>query len=261
MVNRINKIIMKHLNLILVLILPNFIFSQSKAIVPVTGTIAFAREEIVLDKDLYAKSLNELMPKMKKAIEQQILFERLDEGKATDTITLKSEIDLMAENFETMLPLMIEDKKSVIKFHHDFNGDKITSYYSLNGKQQVNDKLIINQTTFEVTNEKNEFTEIERKEVVKIIELKNETKILNGLKCFKVIYTYIEPQKSDFDFMSTITNNTRELWVTEEIKCNYHPVINETEILEKYYPLEIIEYSDEIKGFITKYELVEFSLK
>ena len=55
--------------------------------------------------------------------------------------------------------------------------------------------------------------------------------------------------------------NNRELWVTEEIKCNYHPVINDIEILEKYYPLEIIEYSNDIKGVLTSYKIETLELK
>jgi hypothetical protein len=57
------------------------------------------------------------------------------------------------------------------------------------------------------------------------------------------------------NFVANVTSNIRELWVTQEIKCNYHPVINEEEILNKYYPLEIIEYSDEIKGQKTTYKI------
>ena len=110
-----------------------------------------------------------------------------------------------------------------------------------------------------ITDESNQYVEIEENEIIKLIEHKNETKLINGYACFKVVYSYKEPA-SEFDFFENVITNTRELWVTEGIKCNYHPLINESEILEKYYPLEIIEYSDDLKGFRTTYKVATIKI-
>ncbi len=235
------------------LIFSNILFSQNKTIVPKSGTIVFIKEEKVLDKDLYLKSYKELMPKIKKAMEQQIYLERLTDGKKTDTIQLKKETEKSAQNFEMMLPFIIEEGTEVIKFHHEFNGDTIKKYNTINGEYR-NEKTI-NQISGIITNEFNEHVEIKEDEIIKLTEFKIETKLINGFNCYKVVCIYNESQKDDFDFLSNITTNIRELWVTEEINCKYHPVINEKEILEKYYPLEIREYSNEIKGFETNYKL------
>ncbi|VXC11271.1 conserved hypothetical protein [Flavobacterium sp. 9AF] len=51
------------------------------------------------------------------------------------------------------------------------------------------------------------------------------------------------------------------MWVTTQIKCNYHPVINEKDILIKYYPLEIVESFEGLEGQITTYTLDKISIK
>jgi hypothetical protein len=53
----------------------------------------------------------------------------------------------------------------------------------------------------------------------------------------------------------------RELWVTTQINCKYHPIINEKEVLLKYYPLEIIESSEMMEGYITSYTLESLTVK
>ena len=74
-------------------------------------------------------------------------------------------------------------------------------------------------------------------------------------------YQYKDDSDPELEMLSTITTSTRELWVTESIKSLYHPVINDFQILEKYYPLLIIQYSDEIKGFQTEYKLEKLTFK
>ncbi len=241
------------------MVFSNAIFSQNKTIVPKSGTIVFVREDVVLDKDLYLKSYKGLMPKMKEAIAKEVLYERLIDGKKTDTIQLKEVAEKFAKNFELMLQFIVEEEKEVIKFHHEFNGDTITKYNTIKG--EYNNEKKINQVSGIITNEFNEFVEIEEDEIIKLTEFKNKTKIINGFKCYKVLCNYKESQKIDFDFSSNLTTNIRELWVTEEINCKYHPVINEKEILDKYYPLEILEYSEEIKGFETNYKLDLITIK
>ena len=237
----------------------NAIFSQNKTIVPKSGSIVFIKEEKVLDKDLYLKSYKELMPKMKEAIAKEVLYERLIDGKKTDTIQLKEVAEKFAKNFELMLQFIVEQEKEEIKFHHEFNGDTINKYFSKNG--EIYKETTLNKITGIETNEFNEYVENEEDEIIKLTEFKNETKLINGFNCYKVIYNYKEQKVSDFDFLSEVTTNIRELWVTEKIKCNFHPVINEKEILDKYYPLEILEYSEEIKGFETNYKLDLITIK
>jgi hypothetical protein len=237
------------------LLLSSIALSQNKTIVPTTGTIVFVKEENIFDKDLFIKSFKDLMPKMKEKMKEEmkeeIYLERLIDGKKTDTLLLNSEVEKMVQNFEMMLPFIIEEPRQKIKIHHEFNFDTITKYYSIEG--EINNRIFINRISNVAKNENNEYVEIENNDIIKLTEYKNETKLINGFKCFKVVYS-LKALNNNFDFIN-LTLNNRELWVTEEIKCNYHPIINEIELLEKYYPLEILEYSDEIKGTLTNYKI------
>lgn len=248
----------KRITLIFAILFSAILFAQNKTIVPTSGTIVFIKEEKILDKDLYLKSYKNLIPKMKKAMGEQIFLERLMKGIKTDTILLKFELNKIVQDAEMMLPVILEEKKQVFKFYNEFNNNLITKYYTVDDVL-VKSKIFINQTNYEIVDESNQLVEIEENEIIKLIEHKNETKLINGYACFKVVYSYKEPA-SEFDFLESVITNTRELWVTEGIKCNYHPLINESEILEKYYPLEINEYSEDIKGFITTYKVATIKI-
>ncbi|WP_316768477.1 hypothetical protein [Pedobacter frigiditerrae] len=54
---------------------------------------------------------------------------------------------------------------------------------------------------------------------------------------------------------------TRALWVTDQLKSPFHFAVKANEILSKYYPLEIIERVDKIKGLETTYILTAINLK
>ncbi len=226
--------------------------------IPTSGAIVFIKEEKIYDKDLYLKSFKELKPKMKKAMMDEIYIERLTDGKKTDTILLKSEVEKRIEAFEMMLPLIINGSKEEIKFYNEFNKDIITKYYTIDG-ELIKSKIIINKTRSEIKDEYDEYVEIEENDIIKLTEFRNETRVINGFNCFKVVYSYKASNK-EFDFFTNAISNIREIWVTQDIKCNYHPVINEIEILKKYYPLEIVEYSEELKGQKTTYKLESYSL-
>lgn len=251
---------MEKYSVFVLFLLSNLIFSQNNAIVPTVGTIAFNKEEKVLDRDLYIKSLKKLFPKVNEALEKQIYLEQLLEGKKVDTTLLKSNIALFSESFEMLLPMFIDEPKQNINFYNEFKGDTIICYNTTNGS--IYNTKRINQTTGIVINEMGEYVELENDNIITITEFRKEQKLINSYNCFKVVYTYTQKgSDSDFDLFFTIQTYTREIWVTEAIKCNYHPIINNNEILSKYYPLEILGYSKEIEGFETIYKCSSISLK
>ncbi|MCK0155953.1 hypothetical protein MWU65_02100 [Cellulophaga sp. F20128] len=55
--------------------------------------------------------------------------------------------------------------------------------------------------------------------------------------------------------------STQVLYVTEEIKCKYHPFTNLSEILDHYYPLEITANDGFINGVEKKCTVEELSLE
>lgn len=93
-------------------------------------------------------------------------------------------------------------------------------------------------------------------------EFKKEKRNIAGYKCFKIIYEYYEvsDEEEDEGYAKFAKDKfyTLEIWVTNEIKSSFHPIIKEKQILDKYYPLEIIETDSTLKGLVKKYSLQKF---
>lgn len=93
----------------------------------------------------------------------------------------------------------------------------------------------------------------------KIIEYRDEYKMIDGYRCFKIVYEQLLDNTTitDKDITPPEIGYTikKVLWVTESIKTMFNPICREKSILEKYYPLEI-SYSDSLhKDVITTYKL------
>ncbi len=94
--------------------------------------------------------------------------------------------------------------------------------------------------------------------ILKIIEDRENKKLVDGYNCFKVTYQFQENKNNaDEDYLMFAGNTIyqREMWVTEEIRSLYHPVVFDKSILEKYYPLDILETQSDIKGFERLFKL------
>lgn len=240
---------MKNLHFIIAILFSSFLFSQNKAIIPKLGIIIFEKKEIITDNQLYQVSLQELKKNMITALKESIVQEILTDNKKIDTTQLNMMIKMLSDNFDQMYNMANANEK--IKFHLKLNDSLITKFQTINDYSE-NEEIINIKSGLVQGSEYN--TNDDSVEIIKLQEFKNETKVIQGFKCFKIILTYKENEEAFSDFMRNYTHY-REMWVTDKIKFIYHPVINQKEILEKYYPLEIIEYSDALKGYTINYEL------
>lgn len=241
---------MKLLYIITAIIIPTVIFSQNKTIVPKSGTIVFYSKEIITDKVLHASSLKAFHKKMLASLEEEIVLERLTSGMKTDSLQLKEAVKMVEENISIVLAM-----KNNLDYHHEFNGSIINSYQSFNG-EVLEENSIDTKTGLKDSLDYYSFNEI-----FDVNEFRNEIKKVNGFDCFKVTYSYKEESSSVFSDFFTGYTNYREMWVTEKIKCAFHPVVNDRLILEKYYPLEINEYFNVLKGYVKKYELIKLEIQ
>jgi len=104
-----------------------------------------------------------------------------------------------------------------------------------------------------------------------ITELKKDTKTIEGFKCFKVIFSVKEQSDNSNEISQDMPTILKEailnteteyiMYVTDKIKNCYHPVIKYKFVLDKYYPLEIIEKDSSIKGAQINYNLIRLELK
>ena len=230
---------------------------QQKTIIPTKGIVVFNCTEEIYDLKLYENSKKEFLKSLIQGTNNAMKKERSEIEFQTDSIIMNSVIEESSSFFIDEL-----FSKKDMKFYIEYNDTLVT-------KKEIKDNIdqqvvIINSNTRKF---KNELTEgIYDASEIKILnfkENKNNTKIINGYKCFKVEYSFVETDSNDEDFNKFMSNFTinRKMWVTDKIKSSFHPIINDNEILEKYYPLEIVEYSDSMKGLITTYKLDKLDIK
>lgn len=226
-------------------------YSQNSIMVPKSGTIIFRRDQIIFDNQSFEQSTKELSKKM--------------------IVTMKNDCNLSDESFNeieyfksaNLYQDFFGNSFETYKFYNTFKGEKIEYWYSIDDEIQ-NDTIVFQidnlPLQFESHHRNSEFLyPIVR--ILNINEFRDENKDIEGYPCFKVEFTYSEKYSED-DWKCFRNNLTQrmELWVTEKIKANFHPVLNSAEILEKYYPLEIIEYTDELKGVQVVYKVEKISL-
>jgi hypothetical protein len=202
------------------------------------------------DASTYSKSVKALVSDAGRTAEK--------EGATVDTVQL-SQIAAVIEK---------DHLSSKNKRHFDFKEGIIVSYQTFNGEIRGDYTLIdMKEGTTSMLAKKDSTTiylkdrpyQYSQNEVVSLKEFKNETRTIKGYKCYKVVATIKEKATN-----SELLNNSliyKELWVIDDIKCLYHPVIYEKAILQKYYPLEIKEYSDLLKGVVTLYVLDTITLR
>ena len=98
---------------------------------------------------------------------------------------------------------------------------------------------------------------------LKTQEFRNDRKTIKGIACFKVICSYtqiIEYAKDEdlpeFNFPDEFEEIIVEMWVVEKNNSIYHPAFKVKEILEHYYPLEIMEKNSISPGMIRVIKLI-----
>jgi hypothetical protein len=91
-----------------------------------------------------------------------------------------------------------------------------------------------------------------------IIDKEDQKEIL-GYQCYKV--TYSEPADLEDEFEFVAGNKIIEMYVTENIRSPFHPTVKNPKILEQFFPMEIIDYYENFRGWktITVAKKVDFN--
>lgn len=240
--------------------------AQKLIIHPKKGEIHFSSKTIIKDQQAFETAINEKRDKLVEALFST--FNGMYDSAIVDSAFLiKVKSEMKDEPFKS------EDFD-----YHQVYLDTLIKSYITNADTLVGDSTIINpkKSTFVTQSKKDslkpvtspeEFAFSKNKDVT-IQEFRNERKLINGYNCFKVIYKF----KVDFSDVEEIDGvdilgilgvdqvNTTEFWVTEKIQSLFHPICRDKEILEKYYPLEIIQETSFFKGMTMSYTLKSISL-
>lgn len=239
---------------------------------PKKGELSFVKENVIKDKDVYQKSLDSFKNVVGEALKRQVIKEREMQNIPYDSTILNQLVEFSKASLERMLfqndsniargkmtyrfqdSIIISDNSSSYPIHKDYTiiNRKKGTYYKLSKDDSIT--VYKKNTRYYYKNENN----------ITIKEYPNITKNIKGFECFRVLVTVPENvENSDEEFMRLFENakTTYDLYVTDKIKCVYHPFFKYKSILEKYYPLEIIEKSLPVKAFETQYKLTKFTIR
>ena len=228
------------------------VFSQNNAIVPKSGTIVFESKNIITDEKLYEESFNDFKAYIINAYAEETIKINAINGTA-----YPHDIESLEIDFNVFF--LLNDKTRAYKYFQEFDSPIVHHYKTLN--DDVLDSITINVATGITDDLFEDYNYYSHDMITDIKEFSEEIKIINGYKCFKVVYVLKKGVSPVFDDFTTGYIDHRELWVTDKIKCAYHPVISDKLILEKYYPLEINEYFNVLKGYVKKYELIKLEIQ
>jgi hypothetical protein len=86
---------------------------------------------------------------------------------------------------------------------------------------------------------------------------KNDTKVIAGIKCFKVT------MYSNSKFFEIINESDKkiigEMYVTDSIHSKYNPIINNLSFLDKFFPMYLKSYHTGIRGRYNERQIVKLS--
>lgn len=249
----------------IILLLGLSIYAQSqKSFTPTKGEIVFKEISKITDRKAFDESLEISKQNFKKTLKNSLLKEASNVG--------KEEIEQMVSQNAEMLETLMFPQDSSQVYKYKFDNYKIISS-NLADEEFLGRYNVINlQKDLSTTHSKADSTTIygernypySRNILIKTIVDRKSRKLIGNYDCYKVIYEYKENNKErDEDYLDYLKNTIykREMWVTDKIKSLYHPVIYEKEILQKYYPLDILETQNDIKGFERRFILEKITLK
>lgn len=230
----------------LILFLGLSIHAQSKkSFVPTKGEIVFKEISKITDRKAFDETIKISKQKFKESLITSLFKEPENKGR-------EKEIEQLVTSSSEMLGTIGFSEDSLQTYHHEYNNSQIRNF-AMEGQEILRDDEI-SENNYPYSS----------KIILKTTVDKHSKKNINGYDCYRVTYEYKENEKTeDEDFMKYAGNMIykREMWVTDKIKSLYHPVIYEKEILEKYYPLDILETQSDVKGFETRFVLQKITLQ
>ena len=136
------------------------------------------------------------------------------------------------------------------KFPDEFKNDSIVSsgISSIYRIDRINNKMsVFNPRSFETYDDRRVFDYKDDNRFKLVEENRNQRRQICGFDCYQVIVR------------DTNTNRLVELYVTEELLLEYHPVFNVKKYLTKYYPLYIKFYDPEFPNdYFREYKFFKY---
>jgi hypothetical protein len=273
------------------LIFPLYFFAfylnaQNRIIIPKQGKMVFKEEIIVvnsqkLDSSLFVKKPMILAMMRDFFIGQsnkENLKANITKFDSTIEASIKPALDFMLDPRKTIKPAILytyvfEDtiiKVQILNSPLEKNRE-ITVINAKNGQLSFFD---LKDTVWVKNDYKFGLLKQDSNKNLMIKEYRNIRKNILGYDCFKIVVT---KNGSPFNGQGMFDNVPPEFkekykqileplteqvfYVTERINCKYNPSTNLSEVLNKYYPLEIITKEGLVEGVEKRYTLKEISIE
>ncbi|WP_276977722.1 hypothetical protein [Flavobacterium filum] len=262
------------IKLFFLLLLPNlFLFCNVKKDVsndkPIEIKEIVFKKSTISDKDLLNQTIKDFNEKFIVELKNSITEEIKEPNQDIELEKMNQKIDSLKPFLEMMSSDLFISENELL--HYKFQDSLIVSYVTVNNEIRGDYRIInknkntfyylakIDSTTTYFDNKPYKY----RSEKGLIVnEFKNEKKNIHGIDCFKIVIVAKDDLDEEEmpDFLRNLTTEY-SMYVTDKIKCSFHPVVWYKSILDQYYPLELIESSEFSKGSITSYELEKLVLK
>ncbi|PTX60227.1 hypothetical protein C8N46_107234 [Kordia periserrulae] len=216
---------------ILLLLSSMYLYSQDQ---PKHGTIVFESCEYIANKHL---APSEQEKKLEKERMRNSIKKNLDEKNPDEFINSipKTYIQTYGDSLKCTYTLDIYKNVYEAKKTCDYFKKSTNEIYEQLNRETLEYNVVnrdINTNTYTIFPKRKNY-QFSISDTHEITEYRKETKKILGYDCFKIVLKRKNLNGQRLDVFNI------EMFVTEEIKLNYSPIIKYKDILDKYYPLEV----------------------
>jgi hypothetical protein len=265
----------------------SLIYAQNIAIDPKKGKMVFTEQIVVVNEHKLDSSLQLKKPVIIDLFRDMTFDLHRQKGLEIDSSAINHNLET---NFMPYIDLAIDPRKTFnqLRKHIYVFEDSIIKYQEQNSILEPSNEIeVINRSNGKLTNYTLEDSIMtlntfkfsipikQSNKNIQIHEYRNIRKNILGYDCFKVVITRSEDYFKKLEFMELDISpdlktkykdilepiSEEILYVTEQIKCKFHPTTNLSEVLDNYYPLEISSKDGVLEGTEKRVVLKEISLK
>lgn len=218
------------------------------------GEITFEGQGKLYNEKVFEDSFKSFVFKIDSSLTKKA--EDTQEFAFLDTPTLKLYFDPRESN--SIIPIIfryqfndITINASVLRHNKIIGNIKV-----IDRKKEIYDLISLQDSLLIKQNLKYRFEKYSEEPKV----FKDSIKKIYGYDCFKVLIREKENRTFNginFQYLFPDSYLYTEMYVTDKIKSIYNPIVSDKRILRKYYPLQVIRYSDLFKGYRQVLRVVE----
>ncbi len=230
-------------NKILFVLMPFLSFSQQR-IIPKSGKISFIRKVVITDYVNFENDTKKVSLEMLKNFKENLLTEKKDSAYVEQILNKSKNVNVCKDLlFIDENPYVVGNIYKNNDVEYFFKKDNNSGTYNLN-----------------VEYFKENFSDSKYK-IIKIERFDDELRNIKGFVCSKVLVTFTKRcEETNITCVFDNLPHFWEMWGTSNIDTKIHPVIFDSNILNNFYPLSIVETIEGINGFKIVYKVKDLKI-